>query len=182
MIYGINTNQELDEGKDVRAIFCDISKAFDRVWHEGLLYKLSSIGISGSLLQWFTNYLNNRKQHVVLPGTASSWTSTKAGFLQGSILGPLLFLIYISDIVENIHSSIRLFANDKSLYMVDEDTVEAANQLNEDLRKIHLWAKTWIVTFNPAKSKSVLFFKKKKQTIPSSCIYGSYTDRRSNFS
>ena len=101
--------QALDEGKEVRAIFCDISKSFDRVWHKGLLYKLSSVGISGSLLQWFTDSLNNRKQRVVLPGSASSGTSIKAGVPQGSILGPRLFLIYINDIVENIYSSIWLF-------------------------------------------------------------------------
>ena len=65
--------------------------AFDRVWYKGLLYKLSSVGISWPLLQWFTDYLNNRKQRVVLPGTASSWASIKAGVPQGSILGPLLF-------------------------------------------------------------------------------------------
>ena len=145
--------QALDEGKEVRAIFCDISKAFDRVWHKGLLYKLSSVGISGSLLQWFTDYLNNRKQRVVLPGTASGWTSIKAGVPQGSILGPLLFLIYINDIVENIHSSIRLFADDTSLYIVVEDPVNAANQLNEDLQKIHLWAKT---------NQNQLFFQEKE--------------------
>ena len=144
--------QALYEGKEVRAIFCDISQAFDRVWHKGLLYKLSSVEISGSLLQWFTDYLNNRKQRVVLPGTASSWTSIKAGVPQGSILGPLLFLIYINDIVENIHSSIRLFVDDTSLHTVVEAPVDADNQLTEDLRKIHLWAKTWLVTFNPAKS------------------------------
>ena len=69
--------QALDEGKEVRAVFCDISKAFDRVWHKGLLYKHSSVGISGPLLQWFTDYLDNRKQRDVLPGTASSWTSLK---------------------------------------------------------------------------------------------------------
>ena len=108
--------QALDEGKEVRAIFCDISKAFDRVWHKGLLYKVSSVGISGPLLLWFTDYLDKRKQRVVLPGTASSWTSIKAGVPQGSILGPLLFLVYINDIVENIHSSIRLFADDTRLY------------------------------------------------------------------
>ena len=61
----------LDEGKEIRAIFCDISKAFDRVWHRGLLFKLQSVGISGLLLQWFTDYLHKRKQRVVLPGANS---------------------------------------------------------------------------------------------------------------
>ena len=64
----------IDEGKEVRAIFCDIGKAFDRVWHKGLLYKLQTVGITGHFLQRFTVYLNNRKQRVVLPGVFSHWT------------------------------------------------------------------------------------------------------------
>ena len=92
------------------AIFCDVSKAFDRVWHKGLLYNFQTIGISGPLLSWFNDYLDNRRQRVVLPGAVSGWTSLKAGVPQGSILGPLLFLVYINDIVEDIHSTIRLFA------------------------------------------------------------------------
>ncbi|MCG8116730.1 MAG: reverse transcriptase domain-containing protein, partial [Candidatus Thiodiazotropha endolucinida] len=150
----------LDEGKEVRAVFCDISKAFDRVWHKGLLYKLQSIGISGSLLQWFTDYLHNRKQRVVLPGTASSWSIIKAGVPQGSILGPLLFLIYINDIVVDIQSSIRLFADDTSLYIVVENPMHAAAQINSDLAKIHSWATKWLVSFNPAKSESMIFSRK----------------------
>ena len=153
----------LDEGKEVRAVFCDISKAFDRVWHKGLLYKLSSVGITGSLLQWFTDYLKNRQQRVVLPGAASNWTFLKAGVPQGSILGPLLFLVYINDIVENIHSSIRLFADDTSLYIIVDDPINAANQLNNDLDKIHSWAKTWLVSFNPAKSESMIFSRKRNK-------------------
>ena len=153
----------LDEGKEVRAVFCDISKAFDRVWHKGLLYKLSSVGISGSLLQWFTDYLNNRQQRVVLPGTASNWTSLQAGVPQGSILGPLLFLVYINDIVENINSSIRLFADDTSLYIIVDDPINASNQLNNDLYKIHLWAKKWLVSFNPVKSESMIFSRKRNK-------------------
>ena len=77
----------LDDGKEVRAIFCDISKAFNRVWHKGLLFKLQSVGISGSLLQWFTDYLYNRKQRVVIPGVSSNWSSVEAGVPQGSIPG-----------------------------------------------------------------------------------------------
>ena len=74
--------KSLDEGKEVRAVFCDISKAFDRVWHEGLLFKLKSIGISDSLLLWFRDYLAGRKQRVILPGAASSWKHIKTGVPQ----------------------------------------------------------------------------------------------------
>ena len=81
----------IDEGKEVRAIVWDLSKG-----HKGLLYKLQTVGITGHLLQWFTDYLNNRKQRVVLPGVFSHWTDLKAGVPQGSILGPLLFLIYMT--------------------------------------------------------------------------------------
>ena len=87
---------------EVRAIFCDISKAFDRVWHKGLLIKLESVGISGRLLRWFCDYLENRKQRVVLPGASSKWATITVGVPQGSILVPLLFLIYINDIVIDI--------------------------------------------------------------------------------
>ena len=96
----------LDEGKEIRVIFCDISKAFDRVWHKGLLFKLKSIGINGKLLSWFENYLSNRKQRVLINNKYSEWENIKAGVPQGSILGPLLFLIFINDIVEDIQSTI----------------------------------------------------------------------------
>ena len=152
----------LDDGKEVRAIFCDISKAFDRVWHKGLIYKLQSAGISGTLLNWFSDYLQDRKQRVVLPGANSSWTSItcKGGVPQCSILGPLLFLLYINHIVEDIHSSIRLFANDTSLYIIVDNPIQAVEQLNSDLLKIHLWATKWLVRFNPEKPESMLFSRK----------------------
>ena len=150
----------LDEGKDVRAVFCDVNKAFDRVWHKGLLYKLKIAGITGSLLSWFTNYLNNRSQRVVLPGACSSWKLIKAGVPQGSILGPLLFLVYINDIVDDIHCKIRLFADDTSLYIIVDNPAEATQMLNSDMEKINQWAKRWLVSFNPVKSESLLFSRK----------------------
>ena len=84
--------QALDASKEVWVVFGDISKAFDRVWHTGLLHKLQSIGISGELLKWLSSYLEGRKQRVVLQGVESKWNYIKAGVPQGSILGPLFFL------------------------------------------------------------------------------------------
>ena len=98
--------QALDSGKEVRVVFCDIKKAFDRVWHAGLIHKLKA---AGSLLKCFS-YLADRKQCVVFPGAQSDWNFIHAGVPQGSILGPLLFLLYINDIVTDIGSNIRLFA------------------------------------------------------------------------
>ena len=145
------------------AIFCDISKAFERVWHRGLLFKLHSVVFSGSLLQWFTDYLHNRKQRVVIPGVTSNWSSVEAGVPQGSILDPLLFLLYINDIVESINSSIRLFADDTTLYIIVDNPLHAANQLNFDLSKIHQWATNWLVTFNQSKSESIIFSRKRNK-------------------
>ena len=113
--------QALDDGKTIktiRVVFCDISKAFDRVWHKGLIHKLEAAGVTGKLLAWFKNYLYNRKQRVIQPGVSSNWSKILAGVPQGSILGPLLFFIYINDIVNEIGSNIRLFADDTSLFMI----------------------------------------------------------------
>ena len=87
-------------GKEVRVVFCDIRKTFDSVWHAGLLHKLKAAAVQGELLKWFTNYLAERNQRVILPGVASDWTYILTGVPQGSILGLILFLylIYINDI------------------------------------------------------------------------------------
>lgn len=150
----------LDQGKEIRVIFCDISKAFDRVWHKGLLRKLESIGINGTLLAWVTDYLSNRKQRVVINGCSSDWRGIRAGVPQGSILGPLLFIIFINDIVYSIRSTIKLFADDTSLFLVVDDPAESAAILNSDLHKIHTWSKDWLVTFNPQKTETVTISRK----------------------
>ena len=104
----------VDSGREVRVLFCDISKAFDRVWHRGLIHKLRDMGCSDELLTWFSSYLSNRRQRVVYNGQTSDWTFVHADVPQGSIIGPLLFLIYINDIVNQLHASVWLFADDTS--------------------------------------------------------------------
>lgn len=152
--------QALDSGKEVRVVFCDISKAFDRVWHVGLIHKLRSAGVTGKILDWFKSYLTDRQQRVVLPGVASDWAYIRAGVPQGSVLGPLLFLLYINDIVNDIGANIRLFADDTSLFIIVENPVTAAVSLNADLSRISNWANTWLVTFNPNKTESLLLSRK----------------------
>jgi hypothetical protein len=112
----------VDKGKEIRVVFLDISKAFDRVWHRGLLHKLKACGITGKLLEWLKDYLTDRQQRVIINGEASTWGNIKAGVPQGSVLGPLLFLIFINDVTGVVSNcKIRLFADDTSLFIeVDE--------------------------------------------------------------
>ena len=116
--------------------FGDISKAFDPVWHKGLLLKVKPVGLTGPLLEWFQYYLSGRKHRVVLLGGASEWVTIIAGVPQGSILGPILFLIYINGIVKDIKSTIHLFADKTSLYIIVDSPYNASNTLNQDLAKI----------------------------------------------
>ena len=124
---------------EVRAVFLDISKAFDKVWHDGLLFKLNQNGINRSLLKFSANYLHNRKQRVVLNGSYSDYSSIQSGVPQGSVLGPLIFLVYINDLERNIKFNIKFFADDHVFFIV-KDPVTSANDLNHDLDMIYQWA------------------------------------------
>jgi hypothetical protein len=94
--------KRIDEGKFCCMVFCDLSKAFDRVWHKRILFKLHTYGIRGNGFQWFTNYLSCRSQKVMFKDQLSSSASLNAGVPQGSVLGPLLFFIYVSDVAEDM--------------------------------------------------------------------------------
>ena len=108
----------VSDGKEIRVVFLDISKAFDRVWHKGLLHKLKLSGITGGLLSWLKDYLADRQQRVIINGAHSEWGNINAGVPQGSVLGPLLFLIFINDNTHVIRNcKIRLFADDTCLLL-----------------------------------------------------------------
>ena len=123
------------------------------------------MGISGELYQLLENCLSGRLQRVVLNGQTSSWRPVLAGVPQGSILGPLLFLIYINDLPDELKTNAKLFADDTSLFSIVKDENESANDPNYDLSQISKWAFDWKMLFNPDPSKpaqEVLFSRKKK--------------------
>ena len=147
-----------------RSVFLDISKVFDKVWYEGLLYKLKSMAIS-ELYNLLENYLPGRFKRVILNGQHSLQKPTLAGVAQGSILGPLLFLIYINDLPNELKSNVKLFADDTSLFTIVKDINESASILNNDLLLISKWTYNWKIIFNPDPTKATqeeIFYKKKK--------------------
>ena len=157
----------LDNGLEVRSAFLDISKAFDKVWHEGLIFKLKQNSISGKRLHILSDFLSNRKQRVVLNGQNSSWTNIHAGIPQGSTLCPLLFLIYINDFSDNLTSNAKLFADDTSLFSVVHSVNTSAKELTGDLKKVNDWVFHWKISFNPDPSieaKKVIFSHKSKRS------------------
>jgi hypothetical protein len=106
------------------------------------------------------NYLSERKQRVVINSSTSSWRDLNAGVPQGSILGPLLFIVFINDILTDINSTMKLFVDDNSLYLIVDDPQETAQTLNNDLVKLHAWSTTWLVNFNPQKAETMTISRK----------------------
>ena len=147
----------LDNHELICLIFCDVSKAFDRVWLRGLIFKLERYGIKGDLLEWSVSYISNREQMVVIKDAVSVKGQLKAGVPQGSILGPLLFLIYINDIADDLTGLCRLFADDTSISERCLDVQSLNNLVNIDLNNISVCAKKWLVKLNPDKTEIVYF-------------------------
>ena len=172
-----NIRKNWCEKNITHGLFLDVSSAFDKVWHQGLLAKLGQIGVEGTFYDTIKSYLTDRKQIVVVDGEKSDIADIKAGIPQGSRLGPLLFIIYMNDIIDDIESDILIFADDTSLFANGPDPAVTAAQLNRDLVKISEWAIKWKITFNPGKSKDLIFSNKYLNNSPPLILNDKFIER-----
>ena len=159
---GLNSKQQID------AVLLDFSKAFDRVPHKRLLLKLQFYGIRGEVLQWISAFLTGRTQRVLIEGQSSSTSLVTSGVPQGTVLGPLLFLVFINDLPAMASSTTRLFADDCLMYRTIQDTSDA-EALQADLDKLQQWEQDWLMDFNPSKCEVITITNKR------SCIPFTYT-------
>nr|CAH8862562.1 unnamed protein product [Trichobilharzia regenti] len=167
----------VDKGRSAATLFLDVRKAFDKVPHKRLILKLLSYGISGRLLEWITSFLTGREQLVKVNHHLSTSKPITSGVIQGSVLGPTLFIVFINDIVSMIkYGKPYLFADDlKVVYDFDYNDMNIVSKIQEDLNSLCNWSEKWQLTFNPAKS-GITYFGRWK---PSMCLY-MYGDLVSN--
>ena len=165
IVYNIYTVFDEYPTLESRGFFLDISKAFDKIWHEGLILKLKSMVICDALLDLIRNFLENRFQRVFLNGQTAEWLLVRAGVPQGSTLGSLFFLVCTNNLSIDIISPVKFFADNTSLFSIIHNAKTRAYELNKDLQKIAEWAHQWKMSFNPDLSRlsrlKKLFFQGK---------------------
>ena len=161
----------LDRRQQIGAILLDFSKAFDKVPHQRLAAKHNHYGIRDQTLSWIKSFLADRSQQVVLDGKSSPAAPVTSGVPQGTVLGPLLFLVYINDLPSRVSSSVRLFADDYLLYRVIKDHQDA-ELLQIDLNQLQEWERDWQMLFNPDKYEHIRITNKRKIIQTSYTIHG----------
>ena len=166
-----------------RAVALDISKAFDRVEHAGLLHKLKSYGISGQIFGLISSFLSNRRLRVVLDGKSSQEYPVIVGVRQGSILGPALFLLYINDLPDDVICDIAINADDTTLYCKCDlwQQLELASELESDLQDMVDWGKKWLVDFSAGKTQLVSFDRSNNNGSIDVKMGGSILEEKSSF-
>ena len=145
---------KLDKKQEIDVIYFDFEKAFDKVPHKRLITKLKGYGIQGNLLRLIKNFLSDRTRKVIVNGEESNPASVTSGILQGSVLGPILFSIYINDLPDVVCNTVKLSADDTKLYSVVE-SAEKRKNLQKDINNISKWSEDWLLTFNKNKCKHV---------------------------
>lgn len=147
--------RNIQHGKQTDLVLLDFSKAFDKVSHDKLCYKLHQLGVQGRNLAWIRGFLSNRTQKVIIDGECSSSIPVTSGVPQGSVLGPILFLAYINDLPAHIQSQVRLFADDTVVYVTLDKVGISQTTLQEDLKRLEHWETLWDMEFNPSKCQVV---------------------------
>ena len=142
----------IDVGSPVDIIYLDFQKAFDKVPHQRLLLKFKAHGIGDSITDWIEQWLTDRRQRVVVDGEVSNWKSVLSGVPQGSVLGPILFLIYINDLDDSITNNVLKFADDTKLFR-KVNTDGDKQHLQNDLDRLVKWSEKWQMLFNFGKCK-----------------------------
>ena len=164
--------KSLDSNTQTDAILLDFAKAFDKVAHQRLLLKLQAIGIDGFTLRWIRSFLSQRDQTVVLEGSSSDTKPVTSGVPQGTVLGPLLFLVYINDLPQCVTSShTRLFADDCLIYKEIRSQADA-DKLQVDLDALQEWEQQWMMSFHPQKCQLLRITRKKSPVKASYVIHG----------
>ena len=153
----------LNKGFSVDVIYLDFAKAFDRVPHKRLVLKLASIGITGSLLMWCESFLSNRQQRVVMGENISEWKDILSGVPQGSVLGPLFFLIYLNDLLQLLTTQSKVYADDTKLISINKSD-QHKFILQEDLNVIYRWTVDWLLFLNEGKCK-IIYLGTKEQLL-----------------
>jgi len=142
----------LDEGFGIDVVFLDYRKAFDSVPHKRLLNKIRALGLGDKVTKWIEDFLTERKMRVNVGGNFSTWLEVLSGVPQGSVLGPLLFLLFVNDLPDWVQCSIKMFADDTKIWTkisMEEDQELLQNDLNQLIR----WSQEWLLQFNPEKCK-----------------------------
>ena len=144
--------------KNVHAVYTDFSKAFDTVSHPKLIHKIKSYGFKGEVLEWLIAFLSNRSQFVDVKGSESRYCPVLSGVPQGTVLGPLLFLIYINDLPEVLkYSQISLYADDAKIFRSEKPEIISSQLLQDDLSSFHRWSDEWQLTLAVRKCSVIIF-------------------------
>ncbi len=169
--------EALDEGHSVDAIYMDFQKAFDKVPHIRLISKIKNYGVHKSLLNWIHVYLQNRTQYVTIKNKTSTYHPVKSGIPQGTVLGPLLFVMYINDLPESVDSNIYMFADDTKLFKLITSH-EDHQELQSDLDNLMTWSTNWKLPFINTTKCKYMHISNNKATAPYS--YYLHTHNKGN--
>ena len=171
--------KNLRKGTQTDVIIMDFAKAFDKVSHWRLALKLKNYGITGSINKWIKEFLSQRSQRVVCSGEHSDWAPVLSGVPQGSVIGPILFLIYINDLPDEVGATVRLFADDTIMYMALTNANDATS-LQQDLDKLASWEEKWKMSFHPQKCSVLRITRSKSPMIYNYKLHGHILKAETN--